>query len=224
MLLEVEPSGRLLAISRYVMFWRRLSEPRAVRLRKALEALGPIFVKFGQVLSTRRDLLPTDIADELARLQDRVPPFPSDRAIREIELALGMPVGELFAEFSATPVASASVAQVHFARLADGTQVAAHYAVAAGASVLFDAVCLLMSRIGAEALCREVAAVDFVKDAFVHCKFIGFSEGAVPLLSAAGVLPDADEGMVELASGAAEGFVDSCRRLRLWSRELGSGA
>ncbi len=124
MLLEVEPSGRLLAISRYVMFWRRLSEPRAVRLRKALEALGPIFVKFGQVLSTRRDLLPTDIADELARLQDRVPPFPSDRAIREIELALGMPVGELFAEFSATPVASASVAQVHFARLADGTQVA----------------------------------------------------------------------------------------------------
>jgi ubiquinone biosynthesis protein len=124
MLLEVEPSGRLLAVSRYLMFWRRLHEPRAVRLRMALEALGPIFVKFGQVLSTRRDLLPTDIADELARLQDRVPPFPSDRAIREIELALGKPVGELFAEFSATPVASASVAQVHFARLADGTQVA----------------------------------------------------------------------------------------------------
>ncbi|MBK8336595.1 MAG: ubiquinone biosynthesis regulatory protein kinase UbiB [Sterolibacteriaceae bacterium] len=124
MLLEVEPSGRLLAISRGLLFWRRLSEPRAVRLRKALEALGPIFVKFGQVLSTRRDLLPTDIADELAHLQDRVPPFPSSQAIDEIELALGKPVGELFAEFSAEPVASASVAQVHFARLADGTQVA----------------------------------------------------------------------------------------------------
>ena len=124
MLLEVEPSGRLLAISRVFLFWRRLKQPRAVRLRKALEALGPIFVKFGQVLSTRRDLLPTDIADELAHLQDRVPPFPSAQAIDEIELALGKPVGELFAEFSATPVASASVAQVHFARLADGTQVA----------------------------------------------------------------------------------------------------
>src|SRR5215470_3270883 len=60
-------------------FWRRLAEPRAVRLREALEALGPIFVKFGQVLSTRRDLLPSDVADELAKLQDQVPPFPSEQ-------------------------------------------------------------------------------------------------------------------------------------------------
>ena len=62
------------------VFWRDLSAPRAERLRQALEALGPIFVKFGQVLSTRRDLLPPDIADELAKLQDQVPPFPSDQA------------------------------------------------------------------------------------------------------------------------------------------------
>ncbi|MFC3085936.1 catalase [Tabrizicola soli] len=135
----------------------------------------------------------------------------------------------LLAELNAAMTAEGAMVEliaptVGGALSADGTQVAAHYAVAAGASVLFDAVCLLMSRSGAEALCREVAAVDFVKDAFVHCKFIGFSEGAVPLLSTAGVLPDADEGMVELASGSPQGFVDSCRRLRLWSRELGSGA
>ncbi|HWR78442.1 MAG TPA: ubiquinone biosynthesis regulatory protein kinase UbiB, partial [Thiobacillus sp.] len=65
---------------RITLFWRPLSEPRAVRLRRALEALGPIFVKFGQMLSTRRDLVPVDIADELAKLQDRVPPFPSAQA------------------------------------------------------------------------------------------------------------------------------------------------
>jgi len=88
-------------------------EPKAQRLREALETLGPIFVKFGQVLSTRRDLLPLDIADELAKLQDRVPPFPSEAAIAEIERSLGKPVSQLFSSFEKSPVASASIAQVH---------------------------------------------------------------------------------------------------------------
>ncbi|TAF80728.1 MAG: ubiquinone biosynthesis regulatory protein kinase UbiB, partial [Curvibacter sp.] len=88
-------------------------------LRLALEALGPIFVKFGQVLSTRRDLLPLDIANELAKLQDRVPPFDSEVAVATIERALGKPVSEIFVSFERTPVASASIAQVHFAVLKD---------------------------------------------------------------------------------------------------------
>jgi ubiquinone biosynthesis protein len=109
---------------RALLFWRPLTEPRGVRLRLALEALGPIFVKFGQMLSTRRDLVPLDIADELALLQDRVPPFPSSEAIATLEAAYQKPLAEVFAEFDATPVASASVAQVHFARLHGGTAVA----------------------------------------------------------------------------------------------------
>ena len=107
-----------------VFFWRDLSTPRAVRLRRALEELGPIFVKFGQVLSTRSDLFPLDIVTELAKLQDRVPPFDSDLAIRMIEESLGAHPDELFARFERVPVASASIAQVHFAALKDGTQVA----------------------------------------------------------------------------------------------------
>ena len=97
---------------------RTFESPRAERLRLALESLGPIFVKFGQLLSTRRDLLPADIADELAKLQDRVPPFDPDLAAREIERGLGRPIGELFSHFEREPVASASIAQVHFAQLA----------------------------------------------------------------------------------------------------------
>ena len=88
--------------------------PRGVRIRLTLEALGPIFVKFGQVLSTRRDLLPEDISDELAKLQDQVPPFSNEESRRLIEEDLGKPIEEVFIEFDATPVASASVAQVHF--------------------------------------------------------------------------------------------------------------
>jgi ubiquinone biosynthesis protein len=124
LILEHEPSGQLARAVRIVFFWRDLSAPRAERLRLALEALGPIFVKFGQMLSTRRDLLPADIADELARLQDQVPPFPSDQAAAELERAYGKPVREVFATFEADPVASASVAQVHFAVLPDGREVA----------------------------------------------------------------------------------------------------
>ncbi len=97
---------------------------RAVRLRQALEALGPIFVKFGQLLSTRRDLLPLDIADELAKLQDQVTPFPAEQAAAEIEKGIGRGIAEVFSEFAKEPVASASVAQVHIARLKDGREVA----------------------------------------------------------------------------------------------------
>ena len=102
----------------------RLDEPRGARLRMALEKLGPIFVKFGQVLSTRRDLLPLDVADELARLQDRVPPFPGAQAVALIEKAYGKPIGQVFAHFDPVPVASASIAQVHFATLVNGREVA----------------------------------------------------------------------------------------------------
>jgi len=111
------PGLRLLA--RIVSIGRDLSAPRGQRLREALEHLGPIFVKFGQVLSTRRDLLPFDIADELAMLQERVPPFPSEQAVAIIERAFAKPLGEIFTEFTLQPVASASIAQVHFAAIVD---------------------------------------------------------------------------------------------------------
>lgn len=100
------------------------ARPRGVRLREALEELGPIFIKFGQMLSTRPDLLPEDLAVELARLQDQVPPFPGDDAKRIVEQALGAPLATTFRQFDLTPVASASVAQVHLATLIDGTEVA----------------------------------------------------------------------------------------------------
>ena len=109
----------LSSIARVVSFGRNLRAPRGQRLRMALEHLGPIFVKFGQVLSTRRDLLPADVADELARLQDRVPPFDSSIAIATIERAFRRPVDTIFASFEREPVASASIAQVHFATLID---------------------------------------------------------------------------------------------------------
>ena len=103
---------------------RRLDAPRGVRLRTALEKLGPIFVKFGQVLSTRRDLIPPDLADELAQLQDNVPPFSAALARQLIEKAYGRSVEDVFASFESEPVASASIAQVHFATLKDGREVA----------------------------------------------------------------------------------------------------
>lgn len=111
------PWLRLLA--RLASVGRNLNAPRGQRLREALEQLGPIFVKFGQVLSTRRDLMPPDIADELALLQDRVPPFDSDISIATIERAFRKPLNEVFISFEPTPVASASIAQVHFAVIRD---------------------------------------------------------------------------------------------------------
>ena len=112
-----QPWLRLL--TRVLTLGRRLDAPRGQRLREALEHLGPIFVKFGQVLSTRRDLLPRDLADELALLQDRVRPFPSEEAIATIERTFQKKVGEIFVSFDREPVASASIAQVHFAVLKD---------------------------------------------------------------------------------------------------------
>ncbi len=111
-------------LTRVVSVGRDLKAPRGERLREALESLGPIFVKFGQVMSTRRDLLPLDIANELAKLQDRVPPFDSDVSIAIVEKAFGRPISQIFATFEREPVASASIAQVHFATLPDGREVA----------------------------------------------------------------------------------------------------
>jgi ubiquinone biosynthesis protein len=107
-----------------LLFWRNKDQPRAQRLRLALETLGPIFVKFGQMLSTRRDLIPTDIADELAKLQDQVPPFTYTEIEKSIEQAFNLPLKQVFLDFEQTAIASASVAQVHFAHLLDGTPVA----------------------------------------------------------------------------------------------------
>jgi ubiquinone biosynthesis protein len=106
-----------------IWFERRRKASRGARIRLALEELGPIFVKFGQAVSTRRDLLPNDIADELARLQDCVPPFPGSIARAMIERAYGKPLSEVFAAFDETPLAAASIAQVHVAQLPNGREV-----------------------------------------------------------------------------------------------------
>ena len=106
-----------------INWFLRKRASRAERVRRALEDLGPIFTKFGQMLSTRRDLLPDDIADELERLQDAVPPFPGAIAQQIIEKALQRPVEEVFDEFEARPLASASIAQVHAAKLKEGQEV-----------------------------------------------------------------------------------------------------
>ncbi|MBT8105730.1 MAG: ubiquinone biosynthesis regulatory protein kinase UbiB, partial [Woeseiaceae bacterium] len=102
---------------------RDRSAPLGERIRLALEELGPIFVKFGQAISTRRDLLPPDIADELAKLQDAVPPFPAEVAIEIVETAYSQSVSDVFQRFDVTPLAAASIAQVHTAQLKDGKEV-----------------------------------------------------------------------------------------------------
>ena len=126
---EVIKAIHLLRPLRYLSFlspnrWRRSSDlPRGERLRLALQDLGPIFVKFGQVLSTRRDLLPPDVADSLAKLQDQVAPFPAEQARELIEQAFDEPLDTLFAHIEPEPMASASIAQVHAAQLVSGEQV-----------------------------------------------------------------------------------------------------
>ncbi|MEM7407188.1 MAG: ubiquinone biosynthesis regulatory protein kinase UbiB [Pseudomonadota bacterium] len=126
---EVILATRLLRPVRFVHYllpwnWvRKLHDPRSVRLRKALEELGPIFVKFGQILSVRRDLLSEELIHEFAKLQDSVPPFPGIEARRIVEQAYGHSLDEVFASFDETPLASASIAQVHAARLRTGEEV-----------------------------------------------------------------------------------------------------
>ncbi len=117
---------RPIGFIRHLLPWnwvRSPDQPRGVRIRLALQDLGPIFVKFGQMLSTRRDLLPEDIAIELAKLQDRVPPFPGLQACSIVETAYGHPVTDILSEFDDQPLASASIAQVHAGRLLDGREV-----------------------------------------------------------------------------------------------------
>ena len=117
------PFRFLFYLSPWTWFQRSAGATRGERLRLALEELGPIFVKFGQAVSTRRDLLPVDIADELAKLQDRVPPFDSAVAVATIEQAFGRPLADIFATFEAQPLAAASIAQVHAATLKSGEEV-----------------------------------------------------------------------------------------------------
>jgi ubiquinone biosynthesis protein len=114
---------RYLAVFSPNFWFRKPSEPRGVRIRRTLEDLGPIYVKFGQTLSTRKDLLPEDIAEELVKLQDRVPPFSFELARKIIEQQLGQSLHEAFDDFDPTPLASASVAQVHTATLKSGEKV-----------------------------------------------------------------------------------------------------
>ena len=117
---------RPLRLVRYLSpsFWlkHRTHRPRGERIRRALEDLGPIFVKFGQILSTRRDLLPDDLAEELSKLQDQVPPFEGDQAVKIIEQSFKRPIDQIFSEFDRQPLASASIAQVHKATLLDGRE------------------------------------------------------------------------------------------------------
>jgi ubiquinone biosynthesis protein len=124
--LEATHLYRPMRLLRVIAPWGRrhvADAPRGERLRLALNEMGPIFVKFGQILSTRRDMIPEDIADELALLQDQVPPFPGEEAKAIVERELEKPVEELFGVFETTPLASASIAQVHAATLPDGNEV-----------------------------------------------------------------------------------------------------
>src|ERR1700754_3953711 len=143
---------RFLRIAFIAGFWwyflRHDARVRGVRLRDALESLGPVFVKFGQLLSVRPDLVPEDIADELAKLQDSVPPFTWDEAAAMLDRAYGRPHAEVFASIEHAPVASASVAQVHFAVLRDGREAAVKILRPGIARVIASDVSLLYTMAG----------------------------------------------------------------------------
>ena len=109
---------------RQFLFVKPVQGPLGYRLRKALEELGPVFIKFGQIISTRRELLPKDVADELSKLRDGVKPFDSSIAISIVEKELKCPLDDVFLNFSSTPVAAASISQVHLATLKNGDEVA----------------------------------------------------------------------------------------------------
>ena len=119
--INFKPLHKLIKV---LFFWRSNTLSRGVRLRLSLENLGPLFVKFGQMLSTRRDLLAPDVANELAKLQDQVPPFAFAEVQKSIEAAFDLPLNQVYSQFETVAVASASVAQVHFAFLPDGQPVA----------------------------------------------------------------------------------------------------
>ena len=144
------------------------NDPPARRLRLALETLGPVFIKFGQILSTRRDLLSPDYAEELAKLQDRVPPFPGPQARAKIETSLGQPLADVFASFDEQPLASASVAQVHAARLRTATTSSSRSCGPASKSViredllLLHTIARLLERVSSDA--RRLHLVTIVED------------------------------------------------------------
>lgn len=157
---EFLPRGFVRSLIRVVCFWRAFPKPRAVRLREALESLGPLFVKFGQILSTRPDLVPADIAHELSRLQDRVPPFAERDITSALQVAFDDSKGrtwrDFFSSFEFTPVASASIAQVHFATIAPNNPLGKH----GGREV---AVKILRPYI-AETIAKDIGLLYFVAD------------------------------------------------------------
>ena len=156
---------------RWFLLSKYLPKPKkssAIRLREAIEHLGPVFIKFGQILSTRRDLFPLDYADQLAKLQDQVPPFPTQQAIERIEVALDCSIDTLFSSFESEPIASASLAQVHGAIMHDGSEVVAKVIrpdvaerIRKDLALIFQAAKLLQS-ISNDA--RRLRLIDVVRD------------------------------------------------------------